>query len=168
MTQGAHSLTLAEAALERCRAQGVMLATAESCTGGMISAALTAVAGSSDVFDRGFVTYSNAAKQDMLGVKAATIEAHGAVSEQVASEMALGAVARSGAGIGVAVTGVAGPGASHNKPEGRVCFGLAIAGPPPITMTCEFGAIGRNAVRTRTTETALRLIIDQLSPKTGP
>lgn len=162
------TLTLSEVALELCRAQGLMLATAESCTGGMISAALTAVAGSSDVFDRGFVTYSNAAKQDMLGVNAATIEAHGAVSEQVASEMAQGAVAHSQADVAIAVTGVAGPGASHNKPEGRVCFGLAIAGQPPITMTCEFGALGRSAVRLRTTETALRLIIDQMSPKTGP
>ncbi len=160
--------TLAEAALELCRAQGLMLATAESCTGGMISSAITAIAGSSDVFDRGFVTYSNAAKQDMLGVKSDTLEQFGAVSEQVASEMALGAIERSLSEVAVAVTGVAGPGASHSKPEGRVCFGFAMAGQPPITMTCEFGAIGRDAVRSRTTEEALRLIIDQLSPKTGP
>lgn len=160
--------TQAEAVLDLCRSQGLMLATAESCTGGMISAALTAIAGSSDVFDRGFVTYSNAAKQDMLGVKAATLEEFGAVSEQVASEMAQGALARSLADAAIAVTGVAGPGASHSKPEGRVCFGLAIAGQPPLTMTREFGALGREAVRVRATETALRLIIDQLSPKTGP
>jgi nicotinamide-nucleotide amidase len=160
--------TLAEAALDLCRIQGLMLATAESCTGGMISSALTAIAGSSDVFDRGFVTYSNAAKQDMLGVKAASLDKFGAVSEQVASEMASGALEHSPADVAVAVTGIAGPGASHSKPEGRVCFGLAISGQTPVTMTCEFGAIGREAVRTRTTETALRLIIDQLSPKTGP
>ena len=160
--------TLAEAALDLCRVQGLMLCTAESCTGGMISAALTAIPGSSDAFDRGFVTYSNAAKQDMLGVKPATIQEFGAVSEQVASEMAQGAIERSLSQVAIAVTGVAGPGASHSKPEGRVCFGLVVTGQPLLTMTCEFGAVGRENVRLRTTETALRLIIDQLSPKTGP
>ena len=117
----------AGAVLDAARAKGVMLAAAESCTGGMIMAALTAVPGSSDVVDRGFVTYSNAAKRDMLGVSPDTLTAHGAVSEAVAAEMAQGALARSDAGIAVAVTGIAGPGGSEHKPEGRVCFGLADA-----------------------------------------
>lgn len=157
----------AEDALALCRAQGLMLATAESCTGGMISAALTALAGSSKVFDRGFVTYSNEAKQEMLAVRAGTLAEFGAVSEQVAAEMAQGAIDRSRADIAVAVTGIAGPGGSQNKPEGRVCFGFARTGQAPIAMTREFGPIGRDAVRLRTTETALRLIVEQLSEKSG-
>ncbi len=105
-----------------------MLATAESCTGGLIAAALTAVAGSSDVVDRGFVTYSNEAKTELVGVPAELIRRHGAVSEQVARAMAEGALARSRAGIAVSVTGVAGPGGgSAEKPVGLVWFGLARA-----------------------------------------
>lgn len=158
---------LAEAALAECRSRGWMLATAESCTGGMISAALTEVPGSSKVFDRGFVTYSNQAKQDMLGVRTETLAEFGAVSEQVAAEMAQGAAERSRAAVAVAVTGIAGPGGSQNKPEGRVCFGLFIAGRPPVSVTREFGAIGRDAVRLRTTEAALRLIVEQLSAESA-
>lgn len=154
--------TLAGAVLSDCRSLGLKLATAESCTGGMISAALTDIAGSSDVFERGFVTYSNEAKQEMLGVSPDTLALHGAVSEQVAAEMAQGAVRHSHADIAVAVTGVAGPGGSKTKPEGRVCFGLARTGRPAITMTEEFGAVGRDAVRLRTTEAALRMILDHL------
>lgn len=154
--------TLAEAVLSECRSRGLKLATAESCTGGMISAALTDIAGSSDVLERGFVTYSNEAKQEMLGVSPDTLARHGAVSEQVAAEMAQGAVRHSHADIAVAVTGVAGPGGTQNKPEGRVCFGLAGTGRRPVTMTVDFGAIGRDAVRLRTTETALRMISDHL------
>ena len=114
--------------LQAARYWGVTIATAESCTGGMISAALTDVAGSSDVFDRGFVTYSNAAKQDMLGVTADSLSSHGAVSEAVAREMAEGALTHSLADLAVSVTGIAGPGGSEFKPEGRVCFGLARRG----------------------------------------
>ncbi|MGE3772564.1 MAG: CinA family protein [Gammaproteobacteria bacterium] len=113
---------------ERLLARGWLLATAESCTGGGIAAAVTDVAGSSAWFDRGFVTYSNAAKQAMLGVPAATLEAHGAVSEATARAMAAGALARSAARIAVAVTGVAGPsGGSPAKPVGTVWFGYALA-----------------------------------------
>ena len=108
------------------RARGVMVATAESCTGGLIAGALTEIAGSSDVVDRGFVTYSNAAKTEMLGVPAALIAAEGAVSEAVARAMAEGALARSRAGVTVSVTGVAGPGGgSADKPVGTVWFGCA-------------------------------------------
>lgn len=115
--------------LDACRQRGVRLATAESCTGGLIAAALTAVAGSSDVFERGFVTYSNEAKVELVGVPAATIAAMGAVSGEVARAMADGALARSRATIAVSVTGVAGPGGgSAGKPVGLVWFGLARRG----------------------------------------
>ncbi|MGH1453669.1 MAG: CinA family protein [Paracoccaceae bacterium] len=143
--------------LSAARARGWKIATAESCTGGLIGAALTAVAGSSDVFDRGFITYSNAAKQQMLGVLPATLNAHGAVSEQVAGEMAAGALARSDAQLAVSVTGIAGPGGSDHKPEGRVCFGLA--GPNGvISETVDFGALGRSNVRAATVRHALELL----------
>ncbi len=119
-------LIQAEALLSACRAKGVRIATAESCTGGLIAAALTAIAGSSDVVDRGFVTYSNAAKSELLGVDPALIARVGAVSEEVARAMAEGALARSRAELAVAVTGVAGPGGgSAAKPVGLVWFGLA-------------------------------------------
>jgi nicotinamide-nucleotide amidase len=122
----AELLREAETLLAACRASRVMLATAESCTGGLIAAVLTAIAGSSDVVDRGFVTYSNAAKTEMLGVPAPLIAEQGAVSEAVAAAMAAGAVRHSDAGIAVSVTGVAGPGGgSAAKPVGLVCFGLA-------------------------------------------
>lgn len=143
--------------LELARSRGVMIATAESCTGGLIVGRLTDVAGSSSVVDRGFVTYSNAAKSEMLGVRAATIEAHGAVSEEVAAEMARGALARSQAGIAVAVTGIAGPGGSEHKPEGRVCFAVA-DGWGLRAETVEFGPIGRAEVRAATVDHALALL----------
>jgi len=143
--------------LSAARARGWKITTAESCTGGLIGAALTEVAGSSDVFDRGFITYSNAAKQQMLGVLPATLDIHGAVSEQVAGEMAAGALARSDAQLAVSVTGIAGPGGSDHKPEGRVCFGLA--GPNGvISETMDFGALGRSNVRAATVRHALELL----------
>jgi nicotinamide-nucleotide amidase len=151
----------AGAVLDAARARGMMLAAAESCTGGLIMAALTAVPGSSDVVDRGFVTYSNAAKRDMLGVRHATLDAHGAVSEAVAAEMAAGALTHSQAGLAIAVTGIAGPGGSEHKPEGRVCFGLADA-QGVVTETVEFGAIGRNAVRAGTVDHALAMVLARL------
>ncbi|HJS78659.1 MAG TPA: CinA family protein [Burkholderiales bacterium] len=111
---------------ERLAASGQVLAIAESCTGGWVAQAVTAIAGSSDWFDRGFVTYSNDAKQEMLGVRADTLARHGAVSEQTAREMAQGALARSKATVALAVTGVAGPGGgSAEKPVGMVCFAWA-------------------------------------------
>lgn len=125
---------LVEQLAERLMEKGWMLATAESCTGGMIAAACTDLAGSSNWFDRGFVTYSNEAKQDMLGVPQALITAHGAVSEPVARAMASGAVAHSGARCSVAVTGVAGPGGgSEAKPVGTVWFGWHLEGDSPQT-----------------------------------
>ena len=111
--------------LERALARGIMITSAESCTGGMVAAALTDLPGSSAMFDRGVVTYTNDAKIDLLDVSPATLDQFGAVSEQVAREMALGALAHSKAQIAVSITGIAGPGGSEHKPEGRVCFGLA-------------------------------------------
>jgi len=135
-----------------------MISTAESCTGGMIVAALTDIAGSSAVVDRGFVTYSNAAKTEMLGVLPDTLAEHGAVSEPVAREMADGALSNSAAQLSVSVTGIAGPGGSEHKPEGRVCFGLARKGLKTFTETQDFGSIGRAQVRRRSRDHALILL----------
>lgn len=148
--------------LHAARRAGLMIATAESCTGGMVAAALTDVAGASDVFERGFVTYSNPAKQAMLGVSAQTLADHGAVSEAVAREMAEGALARSAAGLAVSVTGIAGPGGSGVKPEGRVCFGLARTGFPTTVLTVDFGALGRAEVRAAARDRALALLAEAL------
>jgi len=144
--------------LEAAKAQKVMISTAESCTGGMIVAALTDIAGSSAVVDRGFVTYSNAAKTEMLGVLPDTLAEHGAVSEPVAREMADGALSNSAAQLSVSVTGIAGPGGSEHKPEGRVCFGLARKGLKTFTETQDFGSIGRAEVRRRSRDHALVLL----------
>jgi nicotinamide-nucleotide amidase len=145
--------------LDRARAAGWRVATAESCTGGLVAAAITDIAGSSAIFDRGFVTYSNAAKSDMLGVAPVTLATHGAVSEPVAAEMAAGALARSEAEVAVAITGIAGPGGSDYKPEGRVCFGLATRGGPVRTETLDFGPMGRAAVRAASVDHALDLLL---------
>lgn len=149
--------------LARARYWGLTIATAESCTGGMVAVALTDVAGASDVFERGFVTYSNAAKIEMLGVRPETLAAHGAVSEAVARAMAEGALERSAAGLAVAITGIAGPGGSEFKPEGRVCFGIARRGEPARAETVEFGAEGRAKVRKAATGHALALLAAALA-----
>lgn len=149
--------------LDQAKAQGIMIATAESCTGGMVAAALTDIPGSSAVVDRGFVTYTNDAKQQMLGVRGETLDAFGAVSEQVAQEMADGALRQSRAQLAVSITGIAGPGGSEFKPEGRVCFGLAAAGQPTRTETVEFGALGRERVRQAARDHALKMLYSVLS-----
>ena len=152
-------LARAEKLLAASRAQGLRIATAESCTGGLIAALLTEIAGSSDVFGRGFVTYSNQAKQDMLGVPAATLRQHGAVSEAVARLMAEGAVRNSTAQMSVAVTGVAGPGGgTDEKPVGLVHIAVARAGEPTIHRECRFGDIGRGEIRLKSVETALEML----------
>ncbi|MCU0910000.1 MAG: CinA family protein [Rhodobacteraceae bacterium] len=156
-------MTRAETLLAAARAAGARIATAESCTGGMVAAAITDPPGASDIFDRGVVTYSNAAKTELLGVRETTLAAHGAVSEAVAREMAEGALARSGATLAVAVTGIAGPGGSDHKPEGRVCFALAASGRPTEAHTVEFGAPGRAAVRAAACDHALGLLIGALA-----
>ncbi len=144
--------------LERCRAAGLRLVTAESCTGGLVAAALTEVAGSSDVMDRGFVTYSNAAKTELLGVPAALIAGHGAVSEAVARAMAEGALARSRAQLAVSVTGLAGPGGgSADKPVGLVWLGCARAGGATVAQRHVFAG-DRGAIRRAATAAALALL----------
>lgn len=148
--------------LSAARAKGIRIATAESCTGGMIAAALTDIPGASDVFDRGFVSYSNAAKAAMLGVLPATLETFGAVSEHIAAEMADGAAARANVALAIATTGIAGPGGSDFKPEGRVCFAIAMRGQPTKTQTIEFGALGRAAVRGAATDYALGMLLAAL------
>ncbi|MDZ4312469.1 MAG: CinA family protein [Cypionkella sp.] len=145
--------------LRLSRYWGYRVAVAESCTGGMVAAALTEVAGSSDMFDRGFVTYSNQAKIDMLGVPEALLAEFGAVSEAVAAAMAEGALAHSTADLAVSTTGIAGPGGSEFKPEGRVCFGLAVKGKAVVVETVEFGALGRDRVRKAARDHALELLL---------
>lgn len=155
-------MTLSEEVLELARAKGVMIATAESCTGGMVVAALTDVPGSSDVVDRGFVTYSNAAKVAMLGVSAETLERYGAVSEEVARQMAQGALQHSDANLAVSITGIAGPGGSEHKPEGRICFACAGLGNLRAE-TVDFGPLGRARVRAASRDHALDMLRDALS-----
>lgn len=148
----------AETLLQACRDRHVRIAVAESCTGGLIAVALTAIAGASDVFDRGFVVYANDAKHDMLGVPLATIEQHGAVSPEVATAMAAGALDRSRAGIAVSVTGLAGPGGrSADKPIGLVCFGIARRGQPPIASQIVFPG-DRTSIRAAAAAHAIALI----------
>lgn len=151
---------LVEALATRLIAQGQMLATAESCTGGLIAAACTELAGSSTWFERGFVTYSNEAKSDMLGVDAGLIARHGAVSEPVACAMAEGALARSRAQFAVAVTGIAGPsGGSPDKPVGTVWLAWAHAGQPTRSQRCLFEG-DRSEVRRQTCERALQGVLE--------
>jgi nicotinamide-nucleotide amidase len=146
----------------KLKAQGVMLATAESCTGGWVAQAVTAISGSSDWFERGFVTYSDAAKQEMLGVSARTLAAHGAVSEPTAREMAAGALAHSRAQVAVAITGIAGPtGGSPEKPVGMVCFGWAAKEGALNAETRQFKG-DRESVRRQAVIAALQGVLELL------
>lgn len=148
-------LSLVQVASETLRAQNLKLTTAESCTGGMISAAFTDLSGSSDIFDRGFVTYSNEAKMDMLGVLQATLDAHGAVSEHTAQQMCEGALKNSLADIAIAVTGIAGPsGGTEDKPVGLVYIGIAKKNAETKVFKHIFEG-DRSAVRQQTVESAL-------------
>jgi nicotinamide-nucleotide amidase len=148
----------AEALLDHLRKRGLKLAAAESCTGGLLTALLTEIAGSSDVVERGFVTYSNAAKHEMLGVPEAMLAEHGAVSEPVARAMADGALANSAADVAVAVTGIAGPGGgTATKPVGLVHFAAARRGGGVLHRECRFGDIGRSEVRIASVREALQL-----------
>jgi nicotinamide-nucleotide amidase len=155
---------LARRVLDLARAAGLTLATVESCTGGLVTGALTAVPGSSDVVDRGFVTYSNAAKTALVGVEAGLIEAHGAVSEPVARAMAEGGVRVGGVDVAVAVTGVAGPGGgSVEKPVGLVHFAVARTGRQTDHREMRFGDVGREAVRLESVRVALGMVVEALS-----
>jgi nicotinamide-nucleotide amidase len=145
--------------LDTCRARGLRVATAESCTGGLVAGALTEIAGSSDVVERGFVVYSNAAKETMLGVPAATIRRYGAVSEQTAVAMAAGALKNSLADLTVSITGIAGPGGgSKQKPVGLVHFAAASRDGKSLHKRRLFGKIGRSRVRERSVMQALALL----------
>ena len=156
------SLTVRAAAkrvLDLCRARGLLVATAESCTGGLVAAALTEIAGSSDVVDRGFVTYSNEAKQAMLGVPAVTLKRYGAVSVQTAKAMAAGALKNSRAHLAVSITGIAGPGGgTKQKPVGLVHFAAARRGGPLVARKKLFGAVGRSRVRQLSVLQALKML----------
>jgi nicotinamide-nucleotide amidase len=144
-----------------CRAKGLTVATAESCTGGLLAALITTVPGSSDVFERGFVTYSNAAKAECLGVAPQILETFGAVSEEVARKMAEGALARSAASVALSITGIAGPGGgSQEKPVGLVHFALARRSGAVNAVEKHFGDLGRDAVRAAAVATAIDLLLD--------
>jgi nicotinamide-nucleotide amidase len=149
---------LADSFLKACARHKILVATAESCTGGMIISLLTDIPGSSSMVDRGFVTYSNEAKIDMLGVSKSTLEKHGAVSSETAHEMAAGALKNSRAGITLAVTGIAGPdGGSAEKPVGLVWFGMALSGKPVVTEKRLFENRGRDFIRRETAKHALKM-----------
>ncbi len=153
----------AAALLDKCRARGVKIATAESCTGGMVAALLTSIAGSSDVFDCGFVTYSNEAKIGMLGVSPEIIAEFGAVSRECALAMAHGAILKSAATLAVSITGIAGPGGgSAAKPVGLVHFACARRNGATLHREERFGDIGRDGVRKASVEVALDLLEAQL------
>ena len=164
----AASIRLAAELGARLRARGWRVATAESCTGGLVAGAITSIAGSSDWFERGFVTYSNEAKHEMLGVPCALLEAHGAVSDAVARAMAEGTLANSTAHCAVSVTGVAGPGGgTPAKPVGMVCFGWAAIDGRPVVATRHFSG-DREAVRAAAVEVALAGLIDFLERQSRP
>ena len=163
MTQTHRIWSLAQAIIDKAGAEGVMVAAAESCTGGMIAGALTDVPGASAIFERGFITYSNDAKIEMLAVAPALIEQYGAVSGPVAKAMAKGALAHSRADIAVSVTGIAGPsGATDRKPIGLVWFGLADRHGVLRAERRVFAAGSRDFIRTKATETALHLLLTGL------
>lgn len=152
---------LAVKVLQACKERGLKLATAESCTGGLISAAVTDLAGASNVLERGFVTYSNEAKMELLEVSLETLTVHGAVSAQTAREMAAGALAHSRADIAIAVTGIAGPGGgTAEKPVGLVWFGLAVKGKEPRAEKRLFPGGERALVRRESVATALELVLE--------
>lgn len=153
-------LQLAHIVGQKLHAKGWMLATAESCTGGWVAQIITAIPGSSAWFDRGFVTYSNRAKQEMLGVNGATLDTHGAVSEETVREMATGALAKSQAHISVSLSGIAGPGGgSPKKPVGTVCIGWAVNDSAPLSTTCRLSG-DREEIRSRAVAAALRGLIE--------
>jgi nicotinamide-nucleotide amidase len=156
---GRDTRTLARSLLDLCRMRKLKIATAESCTGGLVAAALTDIPGSSDVVDRGFITYSNEAKRAMLGVKASTLDTFGAVSKEAATAMAVGALEAADVDLAVAITGIAGPGgATPGKPVGLVHFAAATRDGRIVAREKRFGAVGRTVVRQLAVVEALRLL----------
>jgi nicotinamide-nucleotide amidase len=158
---GSDARALSRSLLDLCRSRKLTIATAESCTGGLVAGALTDIPGSSDVIDRGFVTYSNDAKRTMLGVKTVTLESFGAVSKETATAMAIGALERAGVDLAVSITGIAGPGgATPGKPVGLVHFAVATRDGRILHRECRFGAVGRSTVRQRAVVEALRMLME--------
>jgi nicotinamide-nucleotide amidase len=158
---GNDARALARSLLDLCRSRKLMIATAESCTGGLVAGALTDIPGSSDVIDRGFVTYSNAAKHDLLGVENATLNTFGAVSKETAIAMAVGALENADVDLAVSITGIAGPGgATPGKPVGLVHFAVAARDGRISHREQRFGAIGRSNVRQRSVVEALRMLLE--------
>ena len=143
----------------------VVIASAESCTGGMLSSAITEIPGSSAIFECAYVTYSNVSKMKLLGVNKNTLDCYGAVSEEVAGEMAIGALNNSQASLAVSITGIAGPGGSIAKPEGMVCFSIAVKNEIKLTETKNWGPLGRDRVRQTATLHGLQLLSRTLSSK---
>jgi len=158
---GSDARALSRSLLDLCRMRKLTIATAESCTGGLVAGALTDIPGSSDVIDRGFITYSNDAKRAMLGVKATTLATFGAVSKETATAMAIGALEKAGVDLAVSITGIAGPGgATPGKPVGLVHLAVAARDGRILHRECRFGAIGRSAVRQRSVVEALRMLTE--------
>jgi len=158
---GSDIRALSRSLLDLCRMRKLTIATAESCTGGLVAGALTDIPGSSDVIDRGFITYSNDAKRVMLGVNATTLATFGAVSKETATQMAVGALERAGVDLAVATTGIAGPGgATPGKPVGLVHFAVAARDGRIVHREQRYGAIGRTAVRERSVVEALRMLLE--------
>ena len=149
---------IAKEVFELASQKNSVIASAESCTGGLLSSAITGVPGSSLIFECGFVTYSNFSKMKLLNVNQLTLESFGAVSEEVAAEMAIGALKNSKANIAISITGIAGPGRSNTKPEGMVCFSVAFEKDIKLTKTIQFGPIGRDIVREKATIYGLNLL----------
>lgn len=160
MPAHAENIELARQVIDACRVRNIMIAAAESCTGGLIATTLTEIPGSSAVFDRGFVTYSNTSKIEMLGIFPITIKQYGAVSKETAMEMAHGALARSEAGLSIACTGIAGPdGGTPDKPVGLVHIAAKHYNGTLLHRDMHFGEIGRAAVRFATVKTALEIML---------
>ena len=154
---------IAKEVFELASQKNSVIASAESCTGGLLSSAITGVPGSSLIFECGFVTYSNISKMKLLNVNQITLESFGAVSEEVAAEMAIGALKNSKANIAISITGIAGPGGSNTKPEGMVCFSLALEKDIKLTKTKQFGPLGRNIVKEKATIYGLNLLKSALN-----
>ena len=154
---------IAKEVFELASLKNSVIASAESCTGGMLSSSITDIPGSSAIFECGFVTYSNVSKMKLLNVNRITLESFGAVSEEVAAEMAIGALKNSKANIAISITGIAGPGGSNTKPEGMVCFSVAFEKYIKLTKTQQFGPLGRDIVREKATIHGLNLLKSAMS-----
>ncbi|MCY4305831.1 MAG: CinA family protein [Aestuariivita sp.] len=157
------NIKLVKNIIELARQNDMRITTAESCTGGMLISTLTDLPGASSVIDCGFVTYSNEAKIDLLNVRKATLKTYGAVSEEVALQMAEGALEKAKAEVAISITGIAGPGGTRLKPEGLVYFGITTSKTSTKTKKVEFGSLGRNNVRIAACNTALGMLLNEMS-----